>query len=128
MDEQEPLTGGGNGSNSREASSSSYQHQRQRRGQHQIDFLGFSISELGLGILVLVAVIIPFFSSFFIIPPGEIGIVVTLGHVKSYRPGPHWRIPFLSHLVLMSSKTQKLDEQNNVPTQEGLSVQLDTAV
>ena len=59
---------------------------------------------------------------------GNIGVVITLGHVASYPPGIHWRIPYASHLVLLSAKTQKLDEQNQVPTKEGLSVQLDTAV
>ena len=73
-------------------------------------------------------IVVPLFSAWFVVPPGQIGVVVTLGHVASYGQGLHWRIPYASHVVMMSAKTQKLDEQNNVPTKEGLSVQLDTAM
>lgn len=76
------------------------------------------------GILGVVAV----FQCSFVVQPGMIGVVVTLGHVQAYGNGLHFRIPFASHLEKMSAKTQKLEEQNKTPTSEGLSVKLDTAV
>jgi regulator of protease activity HflC (stomatin/prohibitin superfamily) len=58
----------------------------------------------------------------------QVGIVVTLGHVTAYPSGLNFRIPFVSHLELMSTKIQILEENNIVPTKEGLAVTLDTAV
>ena len=90
--------------------------------------LPFSVSEL-LGVLLLVVLfVIPLFNSWYVVPPGEIGVVVTLGHVESFGPGLHWRYPYVSHVTLLTAKTQKLDERNTCPTREGLSVQLDTAM
>lgn len=67
-------------------------------------------------------------SSFFIVQPGRIGIVVTLGIVQSFPAGWHLRAPIISHLEILNAKTQLLEEQNVIPTKEGLSVELDTAV
>lgn len=68
------------------------------------------------------------FLSFFVILPGYIGIVVTLGSARAFPPGPHFRLPLLSSLEVLTVKTQKLEGQNIIPTKEGLSVELDTAV
>jgi regulator of protease activity HflC (stomatin/prohibitin superfamily) len=95
---------------------------------NRIPGLPFSLGDLIVGFILIFVIIVPVCSSWFVVPPGEIGIVVTLGHVTSYSRGLHWRIPYASHVVMMSAKTQKLDETNTVPTKEGLSVQLDTAV
>lgn len=73
-------------------------------------------------------------SSFFaslplqVVEPGMIGIVVTLGYTQAFFAGGHLRAPFISYLELMTAKTQLLEAQNVIPTKEGLSVELDTAV
>jgi regulator of protease activity HflC (stomatin/prohibitin superfamily) len=95
---------------------------------NHIPGLPFSLGDLIGGLILIFVIIVPVCSSWFVVPPGEIGVVVTLGHVTSYGRGLHWRIPYASHVVMMSAKTQKLDETNTVPTKEGLSVQLDTAM
>jgi prohibitin 1 len=64
----------------------------------------------------------------FVIPPGSIGLVVTLGHVEAFDSGLHYRFPFISSVEMLSSKTQKLEQNNMIPTKEGLAVKLDTAV
>jgi len=81
-----------------------------------------------LAAVVVLLVLLPVLTSWFLVQPGEIGVVVTMGRVASYGPGPHFRLPYVSHLHMFSSKTQKLDEKNSVPTKEGLTVQLDTAM
>lgn len=67
-------------------------------------------------------------TSFFVVPPGMIGIVVTLGEIESFPPGLHQKYPWVSHLDFISAKTQLLTENNLTPTKEGLSVELDTAI
>jgi len=79
---------------------------------------------LGLGILIATLL----GTSFTVIPPGEVGIVVTLGRASTFVPGAHFRAPIISYLDTMSTKTQLLEQQNVIPTNEGLAVQLDTAV
>ena len=69
-----------------------------------------------------------FEGSFTVIKPGEIGVVVTLGHITAFPPGPHFRAPFISRVTRMSTKTQLLEQANTIPTKEGLSVRLDTAM
>lgn len=64
----------------------------------------------------------------FVVPPGMVGVVVTLGHVHSYPNGLHFRLPIVSSLNIMTTKTQLLEEKNVIPTKEGLAVTLDTAV
>mmetsp|Transcript_2341 Transcript_2341/g.3852 ORF Transcript_2341/g.3852 Transcript_2341/m.3852 type:complete len:304 (+) Transcript_2341:30-941(+) len=77
-----------------------------------------------LSIVFLVAL----FEFSFVVPPGEVGIVVTLGQVNSFTSGLHFRFPFVSRLELLSAKIQILEKNNIVPTKEGLAVALDTAV
>lgn len=64
----------------------------------------------------------------FVVQPGMIGLVVTLGNVVAVESGLHYKYPFISKVITFSAKTQKLEESNNTPTKEGLSVQLDTAM
>jgi hypothetical protein len=85
------------------------------------------ISRLLISVLIIL-LIIASFTVCFIIQPGEIGLVITLGNVYSVPSGLHMKLPLLSRLVIFSAKTQKLEESNNTPTLEGLSVQLDTAM
>ena len=67
-------------------------------------------------------------TGFVVVKPGELAVVVTLGHAVVYSPGSHFRTPFVSTVHTMSSKTQLISERNNIPTKEGLSVSLDVAL
>ena len=95
--------------------------QRNRRNDW---FMQSSYVMLGLGTILAILV----GASFTVIPPGEVGIVVTLGRASTFVPGAHFRAPIISYLDLMSTKTQLLEQKNAIPTKEGLAVQLDTAV
>lgn len=68
------------------------------------------------------------FSGYVVVQPGEIAVIVTLGHLRIYDPGPHFRTPFVSTVHTMSTKQQLVSERNTVPTMEGLSVSLDVAL
>lgn len=72
--------------------------------------------------------VVSVFLSIFVVPPGSIGIVVTFGKVESFSAGLHAKLPWISSLELISAKTQLLEEKNQTPTKEGLSVELDTAI
>jgi len=67
-------------------------------------------------------------TGFVVVPPGELAVIVTLGRVDVFEPGPHFRTPFVSTVHTMSTKTQLLSERNKIPTKEGLSVSLDVAL
>jgi len=68
------------------------------------------------------------FSSMRIVPPACIGVVTTFGHIDgTLSSGLHVVNPFASVLVF-STKTQLLEQQNHVPTKEGLTVDLDVAL
>jgi len=67
-------------------------------------------------------------TGFVVVKPGELAVVVTLGHAVVYSPGSHFRTPFVSTVHVMSSKTQLISEKNRIPTKEGLSVSLDVAL
>jgi len=88
---------------------------------------GFSRPGIPL-VAIFVFLVISLLEAFFVVPPGMVGLVVTLGIAKGFDSGVHWRLPWISHLELMSAKTQLLEENNFIPTKEGLSVGLDTAV
>lgn len=77
-----------------------------------------------LGVIFLICAI----ETAYVVPPGMVGVVVTLGHVDARSSGLHFRIPIISSVEIMSTKTQLLEEKNVIPTKEGLAVTLDTAV
>mmetsp|Transcript_30555 Transcript_30555/g.91298 ORF Transcript_30555/g.91298 Transcript_30555/m.91298 type:complete len:104 (+) Transcript_30555:106-417(+) len=84
-----------------------------------------------VSLFVLVGAIVGFVAlgkSFVEVPPGDVGIVVTRGNLRTVGPGMHQVRPFASDLDLMSTKTQLLEQGHSIPTKEGLNVQLDTAV
>lgn len=72
--------------------------------------------------------IIAIAKSFTNVSPGEVGIVVTRGNLRSVGPGRHKIRPFVSDVTTMTTKTQLLNQQHVIPTKEGLAVQLETAV
>lgn len=86
---------------------------------------------LSRAIIVVVLVLISITAlshTFFVVEPGNIGLIVTLGNVAAVESGMHSKVPFVSRLLIFSAKTQKLEEMNDTPTKEGLSVKLDTAI
>lgn len=82
----------------------------------------------GISAFVVFFVLLIAFSSSVVIPPGEIGIVVTLGKIKTLPPGLHFRSILISSVETLSGKTQLLEQENVIPTKEGLSVKLETAM
>lgn len=79
------------------------------------------------GIVGLFLVII--FLSARVVPPAHIGVVVTLGQIGKIplESGLHITNP-LASVILFTTKTQLMDSENNVPTIEGLNVELDVAL
>lgn len=87
--------------------------------------LGFQVFMLTT---LLLTIIFLLGDSIALIKPGEVGVVVTLGKVTVMGPGAYLRSPIISRVTRMSTKTQLLEQQNTIPTKEGLSVKLDTAI
>lgn len=88
-------------------------------------------SSVLFGLLALVGTIVGFAAlaqSRTTIPPGEVGIVLERGNLRSVGPGRHKIKPFVSEVILMDGKTQLLSQHHATPTKEGLSVQLDTTI
>mmetsp|Transcript_35062 Transcript_35062/g.76856 ORF Transcript_35062/g.76856 Transcript_35062/m.76856 type:complete len:299 (-) Transcript_35062:269-1165(-) len=83
---------------------------------------------LSVGCILAIVALVALFEMPFIVPPGYVGAVVTMGHVHSYNSGLHFRVPFVSKVKLMTAKIQILEATNIVPTKEGLAVTVDTAV
>lgn len=65
---------------------------------------------------------------FYVVDAGEIGISSTLGNIERQDPGLHVKNPLLTSVRKLSTKTQLLEQSNFVPTKEGLTVELDTAI
>ena len=63
------------------------------------------------------------------VPAAHIGVVSTFGQVSTavLPAGLHFTNPF-AQLLTFTIKTQLLEQQNHVPTKEGLTVDLDVAV
>merc|ERR550514_1767428 len=68
-------------------------------------------------------------SSVRVVAPAHVGVVSTFGRVAPgvLDSGLHVVNPF-AEVLTFSTKTQLLEQQNHVPTKEGLTVDLDTAV
>jgi prohibitin 1 len=62
-----------------------------------------------------------------VVDVGQIGIANTLGSIERYDPGLHYRNPIMK-IEYLNTKTELLEQSNYVPTKEGLTVELDTAV
>jgi regulator of protease activity HflC (stomatin/prohibitin superfamily) len=80
-----------------------------------------------LAILVLLVVIV--FRSLTVVPAGHVGVVDLFGRVseRTLKPGINFKNP-LARIVKMSVKTQEMKEMMQVPSKEGLSVQLEVSV
>jgi regulator of protease activity HflC (stomatin/prohibitin superfamily) len=83
-----------------------------------------------LGALVAaILLVILAFSCLAIIPAGHVGVVDLFGKVsdRALKPGINLKNPF-ARVVRMSVKTQEMKEVMQVPSKEGLSVQLEVSV
>ena len=76
-----------------------------------------------------VAALVIFSSAFYVVEPGEVGIVTTLGSISPVplEAGFHVKSP-LANVQTFSVKTSLAEESTTVPTKEGLSIELDTAL
>ncbi len=85
-------------------------------------------SRISTGVIALGA-IITFFQLFTVIPAGSVGVVDFLGSVSdnTLKSGVNFVNPMAS-IVKFSIKTQELKEMMNVPSKEGLSVQLEISL
>eukprot|EP00562_Extubocellulus_spinifer_P033019 CAMPEP_0178682916 /NCGR_PEP_ID=MMETSP0699-20121125/2028_1 /TAXON_ID=265572 /ORGANISM="Extubocellulus spinifer, Strain CCMP396" /LENGTH=123 /DNA_ID=CAMNT_0020327481 /DNA_START=110 /DNA_END=477 /DNA_ORIENTATION=- len=66
---------------------------------------------LSVGCILAIVALVALFEMPFIVPPGYVGAVVTMGHVHSYNSGLHFRVPFVSKVKLMTAKIQILEAQ-----------------
>jgi regulator of protease activity HflC (stomatin/prohibitin superfamily) len=83
----------------------------------------FSLGALALGI------VIAFSQMFTVIPAGTVGVVDFLGNVseKTLKAGVNFVNP-LANVIKFSIKTQEIKELMNVPSKEGLTVQLEISL
>jgi regulator of protease activity HflC (stomatin/prohibitin superfamily) len=77
----------------------------------------------GLAALLVLSSLTP------VVQPGELAVLTTLGSVTAapLQPGFHI-VPPLSTVEFVSVKTSLTEESTTVPTKEGLSIELDTAL
>lgn len=90
----------------------------------------FQKSEATFAILgFIVALFIALLQIFTIIPAGHTGVIDFLGYVSdnTLKPGVNMVNP-MANVEKMSIKTQELKEMMNVPSQEGLSVELEISL
>lgn len=80
-------------------------------------------------VIVIIAVSV-FFSSFYIVNPGERGVLLTLGKpdLQAQEEGFHWKYPFVQSVVLMDVKTQKYDAKASAASSDLQVVSTDIAV
>ncbi len=78
---------------------------------------------------VVVAIIIALLQCFTIVPAGTVGVVDFLGNVSdnTLKPGVNLVNP-IAKVIDYSFKTQEIKETMNVPSEEGLSVQLEISL
>jgi regulator of protease activity HflC (stomatin/prohibitin superfamily) len=77
----------------------------------------------------IIALLIAVLQCFTIIPAGHTGVIDFLGYVSDHtlKPGVNLVNP-MANVEKMSIKTQELKEMMNVPSQEGLSVELEISL
>jgi len=84
--------------------------------------------DFGIGGLIL-AIVLGFFSLVRIVPAGHVGVVDLWGNVEEQvrKPGINLVNPFVN-LVIMDIQTQELKETMQVPSKEGLTMQVDISI
>jgi len=80
-------------------------------------------------VTAIVVLVVAVFAAVRTVPPASIAVVTTFGKVEASAldSGLHVVNPF-SQLKVFSTKTILMNQQNHVPTKEGLTVDLDVAV
>lgn len=88
------------------------------------DFIGENAPKVWIPLLLAAFLA----TSFQVVDTGEIGILNQFGSLSQLDPGLHIVPPIISKMVFLSTKTTLLEQSNFVPTKEGLTVELDTAI
>jgi regulator of protease activity HflC (stomatin/prohibitin superfamily) len=80
-------------------------------------------------IALLIATGIVVFQWIKVVPAGNVGVIDFFGKVseKTLKPGINFVNPF-ARVIIMSVKTQEVKETTTVPTQEGLSLNLEVSL
>jgi len=80
-------------------------------------------------VVILIAVVKILFSFIRIVPAGTVGVVDLFGQVipQARHSGLNIVNPF-ANIIVMNIKTEEEQESMNVPSQEGLSIDLDTSI
>jgi len=80
-------------------------------------------------LLILIAIIIFIFSFIRVVPAGTVGVVDLFGRVSDIerKSGLNFVNPF-AKLEIMNIKTEEIKEIMNVPSKEGLSIDLDVSI
>ena len=93
------------------------------------DLIGRAVSGGSGKLTAAVVALVIFSSATTVVQPGEVGIVTTLGQLSPapFQAGFHFKSP-LADVRTFSVKTILTEESTTVPTKEGLSIELDTAL
>merc|ERR1712086_268264 len=107
-------------------------HTYPRKKERQVSRIIGSMASDGIAASVMVCLVLSaaaLLLSIKVVPPANVGVVVTLGSVSedTLPSGVHLVNP-LASAITFSLKTQLLEQANFVPTKEGLTVELDTAL
>jgi len=88
---------------------------------------GPGLRTLLIGVVILVAILAG--NPFKVVPAGHVGVKNFFGNVSSdvLAPGFHLVFPF-THVVNLSIQTQELKETTEVPSQEGLTMDLEASL
>ena len=88
------------------------------------------LTKLVGGFLLLVLLVISFFGSWYIVNPGERGIILTLGKPSEIpsSEGFHMKIPLIQSIVKMDIKTQKYETKASAASKDLQIVSTDIAV
>jgi prohibitin 1 len=101
--------------------------QKEKGGAFKKTVDGFAKSPIILA-TSLAAALVVLAQSILIVDPGEVALTTRLGQLSQQGPGIHLIAPLVSNIHFLSTKTQLLEQKSFVPTKEGLTVELDTAI
>jgi len=98
-----------------------------RNKEEGYDYSGV-VKDFSIGGVIL-ALVLGFFSLVRVVPAGHVGVVDLWGNVEEQarKPGINLVNPFVN-LVIMDIQTQELKEAMQVPSKEGLTMQVDISI
>lgn len=96
--------------------------------EQEVSSLQKRVIDTRAGLASIAATVLLLINSVQIVDTGEIAIVSKLGELSQLNPGLHVVAPLISRVDYLSTKTTLLEQSNFVPTKEGLTVELDTAI